>query len=314
MSRLFSQPQCIRSGNDPNSPCVLTMPSPRSAKIEAFTLIELVVGLSIISIVVALGLPALLSSRERARVASCLNHSRQIGLASQGHLAAHRVYPSNGGYESQDTIEPAIGVVPSTLDFDVGYTIRWGTGKYGIAPHDQPGSFFYSLLPYLDQPYMTVGVGSAQIIDSFQCPSRYRGESALAADDQRGQYRGGALAWAKVDWAANAHIVHPRPICSRPSLIEAGLSNTILFGEKYHDSFVQTASSWFYDEPYWIGGSNGTVRMLAVLGRDESLDKVNHGWGAAHVTSATFGIADGSVTRLTFEVDEQILKDLLSIR
>jgi prepilin-type N-terminal cleavage/methylation domain-containing protein len=58
----------------------------------AFTLIELLVVVAIISLLIALLLPALNSARERGRTAACISHERQIFLAFGLFLADNNDY------------------------------------------------------------------------------------------------------------------------------------------------------------------------------------------------------------------------------
>ena len=102
---------------------------PRKVRLPqgGFTLVELLVVIAIIGILIALLLPALGSVREAAQRASCANHLRQIGLATQTHVEKFSAYPAGGwGYQW------------------VGSPER-GSGSA------QPGGWIYNLLPFIGE-------------------------------------------------------------------------------------------------------------------------------------------------------------------
>jgi prepilin-type N-terminal cleavage/methylation domain-containing protein/prepilin-type processing-associated H-X9-DG protein len=61
---------------------------------RGFTLIELVMVVSIISLVIAMLLPAVFRTRERARMLQCSHYLGQLALALHNYHATHRVLPS----------------------------------------------------------------------------------------------------------------------------------------------------------------------------------------------------------------------------
>ena len=92
-----------------------------------FTLVELLVVVTILGILIGLLLPAVQSSREAARMTQVPEQPEAIGLALQSHAAELGTYPSNGW---------GIGLGP-------------GIRTAGL-PKNQPGGWLFNVLPYIE--------------------------------------------------------------------------------------------------------------------------------------------------------------------
>jgi len=282
--------------------------------------VELLVAIAIIGVLVAMILPAIQHARETARRTQCMNHLKQIGLGLQTHNDLHGALPHNGGWDGHQAITRSGGgqFTPSTEDFSAGNTFYWGVGDPARPPRAQTGSWLFAILPFAEQQQIHQERSWMVPVATYTCPSRRLAKAyEVVARDQFGAYDGGGWTWGKSDYAGNAFLIRgtiskSADRCQSLSGVSDGLSSTILAGEKAIDPSVQIDTTWYWDEPFFLGGSGGTARRGLALLPDAIGNDYKGNWGSAHPGGAQFVFGDGSVHVVSYETSWQAFTALLT--
>lgn len=302
-----------------------------------FTLVELLVVITIIGMLMSLLLPAVQSAREAGRSTQCANNLRQLGFGALQHANQVGFFPSDGWGHLW------IG------DPDQGFGAK------------QPGSWMYSVLPFIDQKNLwSLGQGipsdsqlaakeavnypiATTALAVYYCPSRRAvmaypfqlfSSATVGANANENlfvQYGVGRLDYAcnagtvgtsfSVDangpgtisgatsygWLANnaSNLKYLTGVCYQHSqitpahLAAKGASNEYLFGEKYldPDSYQTPAVDLGDNECAMAGSADDNTR---VAGNNASVPCTPMQDSAGHESSIIFGSAHPTGMHMVF--------------
>ncbi len=292
---------------------------------SGFTLVELLVVITIIGILISLLLPAVQSAREAARRMQCSNHLKQLGLALHNYHAAHAELPFATPFDNSSGSSPWPG-----------------------------GTWVAMLLPYLEQTALydqfdfnkpmnhADNAAAVQVVvPGMVCPTDPAGSQPIL--DDRGNLSNTNPAVSLGMWySASMGPTHPDacPFCPepRPSYccqgnnygsrspdnnsvgmfgrypagvrfadVRDGLSNTLMLGETLPAQCVYIGA---YCVNFPVSSTSIPLNTFEVCDQAGGIHYRACGFKSLHPGGAMFALADGSVQFLSEAIDYRLFNEL----
>lgn len=291
---------------------------------RGFTLLELLVVISIIGLMISLLLPAVQRARESARITRCDNQLRQLGLGLAHFQSARQHYPSGG------------------------WGFAWVGERKPTRGDSQPGGWIHAILPYIEQQsvWEMTGTGNGRReamqvpIAMLICPSRrgvgphpytltsHQLRNALsppfgnktdyavcAGDDAipigpgpRSVSDFGSYAWPDPGQFTGVCFVRSR---IRPRDVIDGLSKTLVVAEKALQARDYTTGTSKGDDQSVLIGDDADIRRWTMFSPrgDRTFDDIES-FGSPHAAGVGSVRLDGSVHRIDFAIDLEVYRAL----
>ncbi|MDY0169636.1 MAG: DUF1559 domain-containing protein [Thermoguttaceae bacterium] len=285
---------------------------------RGFTLVELLVVITIIGMLIALLLPAVQAAREAARRLQCANNFKQVGLAMHNYHAAHKTFPP--------------GII----------TANWFSWSSHILPYLEQSAVHDKLTFRAASSYYFHNDGTREAasmrIPSYLCPTDPQGGELVrccsGGNSPQGTHEHEDVRQTNMagvadsdDWTTNG--VAPRTLSQADGMMAAnepcraedirdGTSNTLMIGE------VTGAGTGTYDGHFWVAwnlldtrdGINGAFSVPGGIWpgspplTNTYFGMRDTGFSSFHPGGCHFLLADGSAQFLSENIAHDVLTSL----
>lgn len=202
---------------------------------RGFSLIELLVVTGLISILLALTIPAVQAAREAARGAACSNNLRQIGLAIHAYHGQSNAFPPaatvsvNPLYDGFFSVQCRILPFMEQANLFNAINMRLGT-------YPPETAFGLGLLSQSEvTAFETNKTVSQSSLSTFLCPSD-AGAYSIAGSNYRGNTGVGPYGGTSAEYADSGNGLFPEIGFVTMARVPDGLSHTVAFSERVRGS------------------------------------------------------------------------------